>query len=159
MQTERAAQEDRFSSTFHRLHWELYKHTMETFETIQLTMSQYVTLCNLERLGGSCTMCTLAQETFQSGPTMTRIIDRMQSAGLVSRERDPHDRRSVLISITEAGRAKKAEAEALSRINISIMTRACSDQELETINNTLCKLLDGMNDVRACLHKAAIPPS
>jgi DNA-binding MarR family transcriptional regulator len=159
MQTERAAQEDQFCSAFHRLHWELYKHSMEALETIQLTMSQYVALCNLERLGGSSTMCNLAEETFQSGPTMTRIIDRMLSAGLVARERDPNDRRSVLITLTEAGRAKKAEAEELSRNNISIMTQACSDQELEEINTTLGKLLDGMHDVRASLHGEVVAPS
>ena len=37
---------------------------------------------------------------------MTRLADRLESAGLVRRERSPEDRRGVYLVITAAGRAK-----------------------------------------------------
>jgi DNA-binding MarR family transcriptional regulator len=40
---------------------------------------------------------------------MTRLADRLESAGLVRRERSPEDRRGVYLAITPAGRAKMDE--------------------------------------------------
>src|ERR1700733_2780668 len=36
-------------------------------------------------------------------PTMTLLVKRLESRGLVSRERQPHDGRVVVVSITRAG--------------------------------------------------------
>ncbi|MCC6243454.1 MAG: MarR family transcriptional regulator [Gemmatimonadaceae bacterium] len=38
-------------------------------------------------------------------PDVTRLLDRLESVGLVSRERDKEDRRVVYTKITDAGRA------------------------------------------------------
>jgi DNA-binding MarR family transcriptional regulator len=37
-------------------------------------------------------------------PTMTRLVDRLEAAGLVQRIRDPKDRRNVGVHATPAGR-------------------------------------------------------
>lgn len=42
-------------------------------------------------------------------PTATRMVERLERQGLVARRRDPDDGRSVMVSITDAGR------EALGR--------------------------------------------
>lgn len=42
-------------------------------------------------------------------PTVTRVLARLEEQGLVERTRDPHDRRSSLVSATDAGRALLAE--------------------------------------------------
>ena len=41
--------------------------------------------------------------------TLREMIDRMVSKGLISRQRDPDDRRSWLLNLTETGRAELAE--------------------------------------------------
>jgi len=38
-------------------------------------------------------------------PSMTRIVNGLEERGLVSRQPDPHDRRSARVSLTEPGRA------------------------------------------------------
>jgi DNA-binding MarR family transcriptional regulator len=38
-------------------------------------------------------------------PTITRMIQRMENAGLVERRADPQDRRAALICLTEQGRS------------------------------------------------------
>ncbi|WP_182047269.1 MarR family winged helix-turn-helix transcriptional regulator [Curtobacterium sp. ME26] len=38
-------------------------------------------------------------------PTVAKMLSRMENAGLISRERSTEDRRNVLVSLTDAGRA------------------------------------------------------
>src|SRR4051812_19119052 len=45
--------------------------------------------------------------------TLTPLLKRLETAGLVTRTRDSADERRVLIDLTEAGRALRAEACAL----------------------------------------------
>ncbi|WP_372765397.1 MarR family winged helix-turn-helix transcriptional regulator [Phenylobacterium sp.] len=42
--------------------------------------------------------------------TLTPLLKRMESAGLVTRRRDPQDERRVLINLTSKGDALRAEA-------------------------------------------------
>jgi DNA-binding MarR family transcriptional regulator len=46
------------------------------------------------------------------GPDVTRLLDRLEAAGLVRRERDPGDRRVVRAGITERGRERLAPLDA-----------------------------------------------
>jgi DNA-binding MarR family transcriptional regulator len=46
----------------------------------------------------------LAAREGVSQPTLTRMVGRLEELGYVRRERDPSDRRSVLVSITTKGR-------------------------------------------------------
>jgi DNA-binding MarR family transcriptional regulator len=52
----------------------------------------------------------LAQREAVTAPTMTRVLAALAERGLVVREPDPSDARSVLVSLSSAGR------EALARI-------------------------------------------
>ncbi len=66
----------------------------------------------------------LASAALQRQPTMTKIVDRMERAGLVERRSGAKDRRQVRVHITPSGRrrlaaalndAKSHEADVLSR--------------------------------------------
>lgn len=46
----------------------------------------------------------LLHATLVTSGTMTNRIDRLADAGLVSRHRDPQDKRGVLVALTEQGR-------------------------------------------------------
>lgn len=46
---------------------------------------------------------TIAERMIESTPGITRMIDRLESKGLVTREIRPHDRRCVYCRITEKG--------------------------------------------------------
>jgi DNA-binding MarR family transcriptional regulator len=54
--------------------------------------------------GGPLTVRDLAAAEQVRSPTMTRLIDGLQQAGLVTRETNPEDARSVLIRATPSGR-------------------------------------------------------
>src|SRR5213594_1988959 len=46
---------------------------------------------------------TIADRVIEKTPGMTRMIDRLESKGLVTREIRPHDRRCVYCRITKKG--------------------------------------------------------
>ena len=48
----------------------------------------------------------LIKETLVTSGTMTNRVDRLVARGLVERLPDPHDRRGVLVRLTDEGRAK-----------------------------------------------------
>ncbi|WP_245667371.1 MarR family winged helix-turn-helix transcriptional regulator [Actinomadura macra] len=57
-----------------------------------------------------CSMGGLAGELILTSGGMTRLVDRMEEAHLVRRTPAPGDRRRQMVELTDAGRAKLAEA-------------------------------------------------
>ena len=55
-------------------------------------------------------MTELAAAVLLSKSGLTRLVDRMLSAGLVDRESDPSDRRGIYVCLTDAGLARLREA-------------------------------------------------
>ena len=47
--------------------------------------------------------------------TLTPLLKRMESSGLINRSRDPNDERRVLISLKDKGRDLSAEAEKIPK--------------------------------------------
>ncbi len=58
---------------------------------------------------GPLTPSELAARERIQRPTATRVLARLEEAGLIARAGDPYDRRSSLVSATPAGRALLAE--------------------------------------------------
>jgi DNA-binding MarR family transcriptional regulator len=75
-------------------------HGLETWE--------FDVLSALRRVGPpfQLTPGALLRATLVTSGTMTNRIDRLTEAGLVHREPDPRDRRGVLVTLTEEGKAR-----------------------------------------------------
>lgn len=60
----------------------------------------------LQRLatGGPRTMRELREEARVTGPTLTRVVDRLAETALVYRNVDPADRRRVVVHLSDRGR-------------------------------------------------------
>jgi DNA-binding MarR family transcriptional regulator len=69
-----------------------------------LSPSQTAALATVER-HGPLTPSELAERERVQRPTVTRVLARLEEAGLVHRAADPQDRRSSLVSISPAGAA------------------------------------------------------
>ena len=67
-----------------------------------LSRTAAATLSVLER-GGPQRVTALAAHESVSQPAMTGLVQRLEAAGLVSRESDPGDGRAALIAVTPAG--------------------------------------------------------
>lgn len=69
----------------------------------QLPLAWYDVLVNLHEAGGQLRMRDLADGVMLSRSGLTRLVDRMATAGMVTRRPDPEDRRGTLACITGEG--------------------------------------------------------
>ncbi len=81
-------------------------------ERLGLTYPQYLAMLVLWESDGR-TVKELGERLRLDSGTLTPLLKRLESAGLVRRERDKRDERQVRIQLTEAGIALKAEAGAV----------------------------------------------
>ena len=65
--------------------------------------------------GGESSVGRLASACLIKQPTMTKLLDRMATEGLVERRRGEGDGRAVRVALTEAGRARAAALIPLAR--------------------------------------------
>src|SRR3989441_10139525 len=65
----------------------------------------YDVLVQLEESPEGIPMNALAERILYSKSGFTRVVDRMEEAGLVRRARPPDDRRSILVLLTDRGAA------------------------------------------------------
>jgi DNA-binding MarR family transcriptional regulator len=68
-----------------------------------LSQSELATLGRVSR-EGPITPGQLARSEHVQPPSMTRLLERLESKGFIERTPHPDDRRQVLISMTDAGR-------------------------------------------------------
>src|SRR6266581_6461989 len=64
----------------------------------------YDVLVQLEESPGGIPMNALAERILYSKSGFTRVVDRMEEAGLVRRVRPENDRRSIFVVLTDQGR-------------------------------------------------------
>jgi len=85
--------------------WEfLQKRVADLLKAHQLTPTQYNLLRILRGAGSEGITCSQATERMLTpDPDITRLVDRMETQGLIRRERTPEDRRVVLVRITDSG--------------------------------------------------------
>ena len=86
----------------------------------ELSMVAASTLADLERRGPR-RVTELAESQGVTQPAMTGLVGRLAAGGLVDRAPDPADRRGVLVTVTDDGRAvlaarREARASALAAL-------------------------------------------
>ena len=82
---------------------------------------------------GKNTISDLASCTRVSLPAVSRQVDSLVNLGLVTRKRDPHNRRRILLEISELGSEKfKCMLENNQKFVFQHLTKM-TDDELETI--------------------------
>jgi DNA-binding MarR family transcriptional regulator len=73
-------------------------------DDVGLSATHLAALATLER-HGPIPLGELAAREKVAPPSMTRVVSRLATAGLVDRQVRPGDRRQVLVTITDQGRA------------------------------------------------------
>jgi MarR family 2-MHQ and catechol resistance regulon transcriptional repressor len=69
-----------------------------------LTVSQFGVLESLHHLG-PMHQNVLGVKLLRSDSNVTMVVDNLEKRGLVQRQRDPADRRAIIVFLTDAGRA------------------------------------------------------
>lgn len=103
-------------------------------EPLGLTYPQFLVMLSLYD-GTPRTVGDLGLELGMDNGTLTPLLKRLQSAGLVTRTRDVQDERRVLIDLTEAGKTLR---EAVCSIPDKIES-ACrlTTEDIASLNDTL----------------------
>ncbi|MCL4297540.1 MAG: MarR family transcriptional regulator [Anaerolineae bacterium] len=106
---------------------------------LNLTVSQFGVLETLYHLG-PLSPGDLSTKLLKSGGNITLVIDNLEKQGLVQRERDPEDRRMIIVSLTPAGR------DLIGRLlpqHVAAITEelSCLTPEEQKILGALCRKL------------------
>ena len=89
---------------------------------------------------GQLTMGALAEQVTLTTGGVTRLVDRMEAAGLVERLPCRTDRRVSYAAITDAGRAKLDDAAEVHASNLRTVFDGFSATELATLDTLLDRL-------------------
>jgi DNA-binding MarR family transcriptional regulator len=106
----------------------------EVLRAVELSGSQYNILRILRGSSPDGLPCgEISERMVRRDPDLTRLLDRLDSRGLVTRQRDTRDRRVVLASITDAGLALLAKLDAPIEESIRRTLAHVSQQRLRTV--------------------------
>ncbi len=108
----------------------------------EITQSQLSALVSLH-LAGSLTPTELAEVERVQPPTMTKIVAKLESRGLVERAPHPTDGRQSVLSLTAAGHAALAEQRRVKDAWLTRRLADLSDDErttLQTASELLIRL-------------------
>jgi DNA-binding MarR family transcriptional regulator len=103
-----------------------------------LTLRWYDVLVHLDEAPDGLRMNELAASILSSNSGLTRVVDRMDEAGLVRRERPADDRRVIKVLLTDKGREElRAAREVHHRSIQEHFLEHLSDRELAAIGGAL----------------------
>ncbi|MEA2694061.1 MAG: MarR family transcriptional regulator, organic hydroperoxide resistance regulator [Acidobacteriota bacterium] len=90
----------------------LRRHLSRVVEPHGITLQQYNVLRILRGSGdGGLPTLEIAERMIEQTPGVTRLLDRLETKGLVTRSRGESDRRQVLCRLTATGRTLLAQLD------------------------------------------------
>ncbi|GAB7051957.1 MarR family winged helix-turn-helix transcriptional regulator [Catenuloplanes indicus] len=106
-------------------------------EPMGLTHPQYLVMLALWQ-SSPLSVTELSRLLLLDPGTLSPLLKRLEAGGLIRRERDPGDERSLAVTLTDAGRALRAEAEKIPGTVIERLGLPLSDlQDLHAALTTV----------------------
>ena len=109
-------------------------------DRVGLTYTQYVTLVALSE-GEDQTVGELGDKLFLESNTLTPILKKLESLGLVERRRDPDDERQVRVNVTQAGRTLQRQVQANA---VKLRDATGLQSEFDKVQSTVGRLRDNL---------------
>lgn len=78
-----------------------------------LTYPQYLVMLLLWQDGG-CSVGRIGEQLHLESSTLSPLLKRLESVGLITRSRDTHDERSVIVDLTVKGRSLERRTRGVS---------------------------------------------
>jgi DNA-binding MarR family transcriptional regulator len=106
-----------------------------------LTLPRYDVLAQLDLAGGRLGLSDLAARIWLSPSGLSKLLDRMESSGLIVREPDPRDARSWFAVLTPSGRARVRRArETHHALLASTFGSALTDRDVAGLVRAMKRL-------------------
>jgi MarR family transcriptional regulator, organic hydroperoxide resistance regulator len=110
-------------------------------DKLGVTYPQYLVLMALWNRD-QVTVSEIGHQVFLDSATLTPLLKRMETAGLLKRARSAQDERQVIVSLTPAGREMQKEAQ---NIMSSVLCAAqCSMEEAVALKDQLVALRNNL---------------
>lgn len=113
-------------------------HLDELVKPAGITALQYTSLTVLERHDG-LSAAQLARDSFVTAQSMADLVRSLENRGLIRRERNPHNRRELLILLTDEGRELLARYTDAVRELEGRMVRELSAHQTDQFRQALSK--------------------
>lgn len=138
--TDRKLALEAWESLFRAQH-ELFDEMVKDFDDAHLSQAEYDVLLTATRSPGmTARLRDVTSNMLISQPSVSRLIDRMVSRGLIAKCPDPEDGRGALVRATDAGaRAFRTLATVHGR-SIAERMSHLDDEELRTLRDLTEKL-------------------
>jgi DNA-binding MarR family transcriptional regulator len=107
---------------------------------VGLSGAKFNVLSELAKAGGTLALGELATRVDCVRSNVTQLVDRLEADGLVRREADPTDRRSIRAALTAAGTAASRRGAERVAVVQKTFTAALSPAELATLGRVLAVL-------------------
>jgi DNA-binding MarR family transcriptional regulator len=124
----------------HDIHRLLHRSWVASLAQAGLTYEEYKVLISLHN-NGQRSHGALSRDLMVSTGAMTNRLDKLEAAGLVRRERDPGDRRGVLLELTPEGRKRLDTYIDIGAAREIELLQALSLDEKRRLNDSLRHLL------------------
>ncbi|MEU3337827.1 MarR family winged helix-turn-helix transcriptional regulator [Streptomyces sp. NPDC002144] len=113
-------------------------HLDELVKPSGITALQYTALTVLERHDG-LSAAQLARDSFVTAQSIADLVRSLENRGLVRRERNPHNRRELLILLTDTGRELLAQHATPVRELEERMVQELTAHQTEQFRQALSK--------------------
>lgn len=118
------------------------KYANQLLAPYDLTSSQFRILLILYKASA----CSVRQADIEAmfsmtNPTVTGLVNKLESHGLVKRVSNPNDKRSKFLALTEYAESKREEFLSLSETLETEMTDGLSEEETLVLHKLLEKII------------------
>lgn len=125
-----------------KVHFLLSRRLQHEYARLHLTATQYMVLRDLSAGPGQAS--TLAASLGVTTANLTGVIDRLEAAGLIERDRRQADRRTVRLALTAKGRVLTGEAMSTLRGSVQSLFATLDPDDLDALQGGLDKLLEAL---------------
>jgi len=118
---------------------EVIKQYKPFLDELDLTYTQYIVLTALWEAGSS-RVKDLGDVLLLDSGTLTPLLKKLETKGLITRKRSCEDERNLIVSLTPAGKALQEKALSLSKEGC--VCDVLSSEDIENLRAILHKMLD-----------------
>ncbi|QEV99090.1 MarR family transcriptional regulator [Microbacterium caowuchunii] len=144
--TDRRLAIDAWESLFRAQH-EIFEDISRDFDDSGLLQAEYDVLLTVSRAPDmTARLRDITRNMLISQPSVSRLVDRMVTRGLVSKCADPEDGRGTLVRATEEGNRVFRSVAAVHGRSIAERMKSLDDAELRTLLRLTAKLRPTQED-------------
>jgi DNA-binding MarR family transcriptional regulator len=112
----------------------------EEVASLEVTAAQYVIIANVLK-GHANSACELCKFMDYDRGAMSRMIDRLETKGLLRRVALPHTRRTMALEVTEQGKAAFPKMQACLTKVVNRLLKGVTKAQVREVERTLKRML------------------